>query len=152
MHADQVQDAAGRGKLGAWHKDIDASMCPVIEGQKPPWDAGGRIWAIEILGWRRRKKQKMEGKTLTFGSMIFRYRTWIPLVVKYGISNLTLIGRLPFPVCPAPPILPPKPPVIPPPCSSSPFTEGNPNSARMRNSFPPPNCLIFHIIADFSGA
>jgi hypothetical protein len=35
---------------------------------------------------------------LTFGSMIFRYRTWIPLVVKYGISNFTLMGRFPFAV------------------------------------------------------
>lgn len=26
---------------------------------------------------------------LTLGSVIFKYRTWIPLVVKYGISNFT---------------------------------------------------------------
>ena len=89
---------------------------------------------------------------LTFGSMIFRYLTWIPLVVKYGISNLTLIGLFALPSPLTPPMLPPKPPVIPPPCSSSPLTLGRPSSARIRNSFPPPNCLIFHTMADFSGA
>lgn len=98
-----------------------------------------------------RKKEMRVGDT--FGSMILRYLTWIPLVVKYGISNLTLIGLLPLPPGPpAPPILPPNPPIIPPPCSSSPFTEGRPSSARMRNSLPPPNCLIFHTMADLSGA
>lgn len=102
----------------------------------------------DICDWGKRK----HFGSLTLGSMILRYRTWIPLVVKYGISNLTLMGRLLLFNCPAPPILPPNPPVIPPPCSSSPFTEGRPNSARIKNSFPPPNCLIFQIIADFSGA
>lgn len=96
--------------------------------------------------------QKKKGGGQTFGSVIFKYRTWIPLVVKYGISNFTLIGLFAFPNDPAPPILPPNPPVIPPPCSSSPLTDGRPSSARIRNSLPPPNCLIFQMMADCSGA
>jgi hypothetical protein len=79
---------------------------------------------------------KTRKRPLTLGSIIFRYRTWIPLVVKYGISNLTLIGRLPLAVWPAPPMLPRH-------RSSSPLTDGRPSSARIRNSLPPPNCLIF---------
>ncbi len=72
---------------------------------------------------------------LTLGSMIFYYRTWMPLAVKWGNSNLTLIGRLPFPPW-APPILPQNPPVIPPTCSSSPLTDGRPSSACISKSLP----------------
>lgn len=68
-----------------------------------------------------------------FGSIIFKYLTWIPLVVKYGISNLTLIGLFFL-------------------SGSASFTLGSPSSALIKNSFPPPNCLIFQMIADFSGA
>jgi len=116
--------------------------------------------------------------------MIFKYRTCIPLVVKYGISNLTLIGLFALLPPETPPMEPPKPPIMPPPLSSSPLcythisqhalaievsyspnnlnsrrlecmtyrTEGKPNSALIKNSFPPPNCLIFHTISLLSGA
>ena len=48
---------------------------------------------------------------LTLGSMIFRYLTWMPEVVKYGISNFTPMGRLALLLPPTPPIEPPKPPI-----------------------------------------
>ena len=59
--------------------------------------------------------------------------TWMPETVKYGISNLTVIGGLSF-------------------LSSSFETDGSPKCARIRYSFPPWNCLIVQTIASLSGA
>ena len=67
------------------------------------------------------------------GSATLPFRiTWIPEVVKYGISNLTLIGGLPS--------------------LRSPTTLGRPKCAFMRYSFPPGKDLMVQITAFCSGA
>ena len=40
------------------------------------------------------KRERTDPALLTLGSRMFRYRTWSPLVVKYGI--LTLNSLFPF--------------------------------------------------------
>merc|ERR1719192_787635 len=63
--------------------------------------------------------------------MIFRYLTWMPDVVKYGISNLTLMGGLPS--------------------IRLPSTLGRKNWAFMRYSLPPGNDLMVQHTAPSSG-
>mmetsp|Transcript_28945 Transcript_28945/g.59240 ORF Transcript_28945/g.59240 Transcript_28945/m.59240 type:complete len:323 (+) Transcript_28945:541-1509(+) len=76
--------------------------------------------------------------------MIFRYRTCIPLTVKYGISNLTPMGAFHefsppfFPSFPCPP-------------ASAALMEGRPKCALIRYSLPPWNCLMFQTTASRSG-
>ena len=66
------------------------------------------------------------------GSLILKYRTWIPLVVKYGMEKFTFIGFLLM-------------------MDSGSVTAGKPNSALIENCLPPGNVFNFHIRHDFSG-